>query len=140
MKFELNRREFLGRSIGATTALLSLDQLGALGATAPAKSRAVPGPVTTVRPHRGKPQFFLDGRPYTKPIFGTYVPKLKYFRQFAEAGSDVFSFSTNLGNGFSAPTWLGLYSPATQERVAVEAGAGEVIEDRARLLEFQIGP
>ncbi len=31
-------------------------------------------------------------------------------------------------------------SPATLERVAVEAGAGEVIEDRARLLEFQIGP
>ncbi len=36
--------------------------------------------------------------------------------------------------------WRGLYSPATLERVAVEAGAGEVIEDRARLLEFQIGP
>ena len=33
-----------------------------------------------------------------------------------------------------------LYSAATQVRVAVEAGAGEVIEDRARLLEFQIGP
>ena len=33
-----------------------------------------------------------------------------------------------------------LYPPATQERVAVEAGAGEVVEDRARLLEFQIGP
>ncbi len=33
-----------------------------------------------------------------------------------------------------------LYSPATLERVSVEAGAGEVIEDRARLLEFQIGP
>jgi hypothetical protein len=33
----------------------------------------------------------------------------------------------------------GLYSPATQERVAVEAGAGEVSEDRVRLLEFQIG-
>ena len=34
----------------------------------------------------------------------------------------------------------GLYSPATLERVAVEAGAGEVVEDRARLLEIQIGP
>ncbi len=33
-----------------------------------------------------------------------------------------------------------LYSPATLERVAVEAGAGEVSEDRARLLEFQIRP
>ncbi len=36
--------------------------------------------------------------------------------------------------------WMGLYSPATQVRVAVEAGAGEVIEGRVRLLEFQIGP
>ena len=33
-----------------------------------------------------------------------------------------------------------LYSPETLERVAVEAGAGEVSEDRARLLEFQIRP
>ncbi len=51
--------------------------------------------------------FFLDGQPYTKPVFETYVPELKYFRQFAEAGTDVFSFSTNLGSGFAAPTWLG---------------------------------
>ncbi len=31
-------------------------------------------------------------------------------------------------------------SPATQVRVSVEAGAGEVIEGRVRLLEFLIGP
>src|SRR2546427_37545 len=37
----------------------------------------------------------------------TYVPQTKFFRQFADAGTDVFSFSTNLGTGFSAPTWLG---------------------------------
>ncbi len=36
--------------------------------------------------------------------------------------------------------WMGLYSSAMQERVFVAAGAGEVAEDRARLLEFQIGP
>ncbi len=36
--------------------------------------------------------------------------------------------------------WMGLYPPATQERIAVQSGAGEVSEDRARLLEFQIGP
>ncbi len=51
----------------------------------------------------------------------------------------AFQFWFNLPN---YPIWLDgrLYSPATQERVSVEAGAGEVIEDRARLLEFQIGP
>ncbi len=68
---------------------------------------ATSGPRTAVRRHRGRPLFFLDGQPYTKPVFETYVPELKYFRQFAEAGTDVFSFSTNLGNGFAAPTWLG---------------------------------
>ena len=36
--------------------------------------------------------------------------------------------------------WMGLYSLLTQIRVAVEAGAGVVSEDRARLMEFKIGP
>ncbi len=51
--------------------------------------------------------FFLDGRPYSKPLFETYVPETRFFRQFAEAGTDVFSFSTNLGDGFAASTWRG---------------------------------
>ena len=45
--------------------------------------------------------------PTAKPVFETYVPEAKFFRQFAEAGTDVFCFSTNLGTGFGAPTWLG---------------------------------
>ena len=36
--------------------------------------------------------------------------------------------------------WMGLYSPATQIRVSVEAGTGVVSEGRARLLEFQLEP
>jgi beta-galactosidase len=51
--------------------------------------------------------FFLDGHPYSKPTFETYVPEARFFRQFAEAGTDIFCFSTNLGNGFSHQTWLG---------------------------------
>ena len=51
--------------------------------------------------------FFLDRRPYNRPVFETYVPQAKYFRQFAEAGTDVFCFSTNLGSGFGTPTWIG---------------------------------
>jgi len=51
--------------------------------------------------------FFLDGQPYAKPVFETYVPETRFFKQFADAGTDVFCFSTNLGNGFAAPTWLG---------------------------------
>ncbi len=50
----------------------------------------------------------------------------------------VLISAANLQAGRYA-VWMGLYAPATQERVAVEAGAGEVSEYRARQLEFQIG-
>lgn len=72
-----------------------------------ASSKAVPGPRTEVRMRDGRPMFFLDDQPYAKPVFETYAPAEKYFRQFAEAGTDVFCFSTNLGFGFSAPLWVG---------------------------------
>ncbi len=45
--------------------------------------------------------------------------------------------AANLAAGRYA-VWMGMYSPATQVRVSVEAGV--VIEDRARLLEFQLVP
>ncbi|MBL9128922.1 MAG: hypothetical protein JNL97_14835 [Verrucomicrobiales bacterium] len=54
----------------------------------------------------GKPVFLLDGRPDTKPVFETYAPQAKFFRQLAEAGTDVVRFTKNLGTGFAAPTWL----------------------------------
>lgn len=98
----LNRRNFLRRTALAGASLLAGPYI-ALSADRPAE----PGPRTAVRRHRGKPAFFLEGQPYTKPVFETYVPDLKYFRQFAEAGTDVFSFSTNLGPGFGSPVWLG---------------------------------
>jgi hypothetical protein len=97
----LRRREALKLAVGGV----------AFAALAPtvlaAAPSGVPGPRTEVRRHRGQPVFFLDGRPYTKPVFETYVPETKFFRQFAAAGTDVFCFSTNLGPGFGAPTWLG---------------------------------
>jgi hypothetical protein len=68
---------------------------------------AATDPVTQVGPHLGRPLFLLNGRPYTKPVFETYVPEKKYFQQFADAGTDVFSYSVNLGSGFARPTWLG---------------------------------
>ena len=102
----MNRRRFLKRTAAAGTALLAWPP-GARAASSGERPVAGHGPRTEVRHHRGRPVFFLDGQPYTKPVFETYVPELKYFRQFAEAGTDVFSFSTNLGSGFAAPTWLG---------------------------------
>jgi hypothetical protein len=67
----------------------------------------VAGPRTEVRPHLGKPTFFVDDQPYTKPVFETYVPETRFFEQFSEAGTDVFCFATNLGSGFAAATWKG---------------------------------
>ncbi len=58
--------------------------------------------------------------------------KIRFF--IAEEYADISKWARVLKRAFV------LYSPATLERVAVEAGAGEVVEDRARLLEFQIGP
>ncbi len=59
--------------------------------------------------------------------------------QFLQASIGSPKHSVRFTSGRTKPT-DGMCSPATQVRVAVEAGAGEVIEDRARLLEFQIGP
>jgi hypothetical protein len=95
----MTRRQFLARTAGAAAL--------AAAPAAIASSNRVPGPRTEVRCHRGRLMFFLDGRPDSKPVFETYVPETRFFRQFAEAGTDVFSYSTNLGDGFSHPTWLG---------------------------------
>ena len=39
----------------------------------------------------------------------------------------------------SYAVWMGMYAPVSQKRAAVEA-AGVVVENRALLLEFQLGP
>lgn len=89
----------------------------------------VPGPRTEVRRHRGLPRFFLDGEPYTKPVFETYVPETKFLRQFAEAGTDVFCFSTNLGPGFGKATGLG---PDQWDFEALDALARRVLDANPR--------
>ena len=39
----------------------------------------------------------------------------------------------------SNAVWMGMYAPVTQMRAAVEA-AGVVVDNRALLLEFRLGP
>lgn len=94
-------------------------------ATPGASRPGVPGPQTEVRRHRGQPHFFINGVPYTKPNFETYVPETKFFRQFSQAGTDVFSFSTNLGPGFGTPVWRG---PEQWDFEALDALAHRVLE------------
>jgi hypothetical protein len=72
----------------------------------------VPGPVTEIRNIHGIPTIFMNGEPFTEPVFETYVPQVKYFKQFAEAGVNVHMFSLSLGpcmqiaGGRAAPIWI----------------------------------
>jgi hypothetical protein len=122
----IHRRRFLQSSAAAGLSLLARPTV-LLAADGP----TVPGPRTEVRRHRGRPMFFLDGRPYTKPVFETYVPHTKYFRQFTEAGTDVFCFSTNLGPGFGTPEWVG---PDQWDFRALDELAHRVLEANPRAL------
>ena len=40
----------------------------------------------------------------------------------------------------SYAVWIGMYAPVTQMRAAVKAGHCVVVDNRALLLEFQLGP
>ena len=82
-----NRREFLLRCGAAMAATPLVPAVAAAD-----RGQAIPGPLTEVRPHRGKPTFFIDGQPYTKPVFETYVPETKYFRQFRKRAPTFFRF------------------------------------------------
>lgn len=86
------------------------------------------GPVTTVANHLGKPLFLVDGEPHLQPAFETYAPQLKYFRQFAAAGTKVHSFSICLGGyGFSPPVWSG---PGKWDFAELDRRARTVLEAR----------
>ncbi len=83
---------------------------GALGLSplwAGGQRRAVPGTRTIVGLRRGRPLSFVNGQPYKRPAFGTYVPEARFFRQSAEAGIDLFAFSANLGAEFGPQLWVG---------------------------------
>lgn len=68
-----------------------------------------PGPLVRVAPVNGALTFTVDGQPFMTPCFETYCPEERYFRQFAETGVRLFSFSTNAAAcdyGHSRPTWV----------------------------------
>jgi hypothetical protein len=57
----------------------------------------------------GVPTFVCDGKALLTPAFKTYVPTQYYFGQFAEAGTNIFGFSTNAAAcdyGHSKTTWV----------------------------------
>jgi hypothetical protein len=67
------------------------------------------GPAVTVTQVHGVPTFTVEGNPFLPPAFETYIPEERYFRQFAEAGTPLFSFNTNVtacDYGHSLPTHI----------------------------------
>lgn len=72
----------------------------------PSDNVKIPGPVTAVKTHQQLPIFIIDGKPFLEPVFETYVPEEKYFSQFAAAGTRLFNFAANLGEGFGPPVWV----------------------------------
>lgn len=85
----------------------------------------IPGPVTIVKRHFNMPAFILNDEPFTKPVFETYAPETRYFKEFADAGCKVYSFSTNFGDGFGPPTWVG---PDNWDFSEFDARAHRVLE------------
>jgi len=101
MPYNPTRRELL------RDGLMSFAAAGMPGSAIVDDSNPIPGPRTSVAIHLGKPTFFLDGEPFTSPVFETHVPESRYFRQLARVGCRVFSFSTNLAVGTRPATWIG---------------------------------
>jgi len=88
----------------------------------------VPGPRTEVKTLMGRPTFFVEGNPYTRPLFATYVPTEYYYRQMQEIGTEVFNFQTNCSAcdiGFSTPVWKG---PEEWDFSQMDQRAGEILK------------
>jgi len=103
-KGALSRREFL-----IASAALAAAAGPGRGQSSPSTNLVIPGPVVRVETIGGVPTFVVNGKPMLSPGFETYVPKEKYFRQFAEAGASFFMFNSNAAAcdyGHSRPTWL----------------------------------
>ena len=76
--------------LGETEAVVQ--NKGGLG-TITIDARKPPKSVAEVKPWRGAPTLFIDGIPHTGMAFTAYGPATKTFREFTEAGVDLFSFA-----------------------------------------------
>jgi hypothetical protein len=85
------------------------------------------GPTTTVENYMGLPTFMVDGEPHMSRSFETYVPELKYYRQFAQAGATVMGVPVNCGEEpwwHSTPVWVG---PDVWDYTELDESIGKII-------------
>ena len=52
--------------------------------------------------HKGVPTLFINGKPHPGMVYMTYAPRSRHFKEFAEAGVHIMSFSTTTDY---VPTW-----------------------------------
>ena len=61
-----------------------------------------------VKEHNGTPTLFINGEPHSGAAWATYRPTVEVFRDFTEAGVNLFTFSatpTESGYGLSRTAW-----------------------------------
>ena len=81
---------------------------GGLG-TITVAARKPPKSVVEVKPWRGTPTLFIDGAPHTGMMFTAYNAATKTFREFTEAGVNLFSFAgtpRESAYGLSRTCWV----------------------------------
>ena len=70
-----------------------------------------PGKTTAeVKRHNGTPTLFINGKPHNGMAWATYRPTVEVFRDFAQAGVSLYTFSgtpTEAGYGLSKTVWTG---------------------------------
>ena len=65
--------------------------------------------VAEVKEHRGVPTLFINGRPHNGMAYTAYGPSVEVFKDFTNAGVDLYSFSatpTEAGYGLSRTAWV----------------------------------
>jgi hypothetical protein len=64
--------------------------------------------VAEVKRHKGVPTLFINGKPHNGMTYAAYGPSVEVFRDFAQAGVDLYTFAatpTESGYGLSRTAW-----------------------------------
>jgi len=85
----MSRKEFIRVVGGTVAAAAGIKAEGALPQEASKRPRA------SIRVHNGAPTLFIDGRPHSAFSYMTYGPEQRYFKDFADAGVNLFSYPAN---------------------------------------------
>jgi hypothetical protein len=92
--------------------------------------------IAQVKPYRGVPTLFIDGKPQSGLCMMTYNPQAKHYGQFAEAGVHVYSFSATSDYsiyGLAPDVWV---APDTYDYSAFDQRLGMILASDPNALVF----